>query len=228
MTNPAKIENKFADLLKLGAHLGYNKSRRHPSTSPYILGTKNRLDLINLEKTLMDLEKAKAFMKKLGEGGKIILLIGTKPEARKIIQEAAESINMPFVVERWVGGSITNFPEIRKRVDRMVDLRSKKEKGELDKYTKKERLLIDREIAKLDKSFAGLLTLKKIPDAVLIIDPKHEDNALLEAIKYKLPVIALASTDTDISRLNYPIVANDAATTSIKFFVDEIANAYKQ
>ncbi|MDE2041247.1 MAG: 30S ribosomal protein S2, partial [Patescibacteria group bacterium] len=142
-----------------------------------------------------------------------------------IIAAAAQALNMPYVDGRWIGGTITNFSQTRKRIDRYEKLISDREKGELAKYTKRERLLIDKEIASLEKMFLGIVSLKKTPDALFVIDPRHEKNAVKEARDYGIPVIALAGSDCDISGINYPIVGNDASKASIRFFVDEIVNA---
>ena len=213
-------------MMKAGAHLGYTKMRRHPSLKSFILTTKNKTDIIDLEKTLVSLDKTKEFMKKMAEEKKNIVFVCAKPEGKKSTRAAAEKINMPFVVERWIGGTLTNFPEIKKRIDLLIDLKDKRSKGELDKYTKKERLMFDREIIKLELYFGGLVSLKKIPDAIFIVDSKKEDITVKEANQMRIPVISLANTDSNIDNINYPIVTNDSSITSIKFFVDEIAGAY--
>jgi small subunit ribosomal protein S2 len=222
-TDSARIE----EMLTAGAHFGYSKTRRHPSTATYILATKNKVDIINLDKTEEMLESAKQFVMTLGKTGRQILFVGTKPEAKKIIASGAEKIEMPYVAERWVGGILTNSPEIRKRIAKLVDLKDKKEKGELEKYTKKERLLIDREVAKMETNFSGLVILKKA-EALFVIDSKKEHIAVAEAKKEGIPVIALVNSDCDLKDVDFPIIANDASTSSIKFFVEEIVNAYTE
>jgi small subunit ribosomal protein S2 len=135
---------------------------------------------------------------------------------------------MPYVGERWVGGSLTNFPEIKKRITKLLDLRDQKEKGELEKYTKKERLLIDREMADMTKNFQGLSGITRTPDAVFVVDPKKEHIAVTEAHKMNLPVIALMNTDCNLKQVEYPIIANDASVSSITYFVDAIKDAYNR
>lgn len=220
-SNP-NIEKMF----QAGAHFGYSKTRRHPSVAKYVFTTKNKVDIIDIEKSARLLDEAKQFVKDLSSKGKQILFVGVKPESRAVVARVAEELGMPYVMDRWIGGTLTNFPEIKRRIALLEDLRSKKEKGELEKYTKKERLLIDRDIISLDKMFGGLVTLKKA-EALFIIDAKREHIAVLEAKKMNIAVIALASTDTDIRTVNYPIVANDASLSSISYFVEEIAAAYK-
>lgn len=213
-------------MFRAGAHYGYSKSRRHPSTSAYIFGTKSGVDIINIEKTYELFEKALDEVKRLASSGKTILFVGTKPEARQQMLEAALALNMPYVSERWVGGSLTNFPEIKKRITKLLDLRDQKEKGGLDKYTKKERLLIDREMDDMTKNFQGLTGITKVPDAMFVIDPKKEHIAVTEAQKMNLPVIGLLNTDCNLKQVEHPIIANDASVASISFFVQAVKDAY--
>lgn len=222
------MSEKIIDaLFTAGAHFGYSKTRRHPSTSKYIYGTRGKVDIINIESTRDQLEKAEAFIKELGAKGKVVLFVGVKPEAKDLMKAGAESIGAPYITERWVGGVLTNFPEITKRVNKLEDLKKKKENGELEKYTKKERLLIDEEIARMHKLFSGIVGMKKLPDALFVVDPKKEHIAVTEAHKNHIPVIALANTDCDIRGVAYPIVANDASVSSINYFIDALTTAYK-
>jgi len=214
------------EMFQAGVHYGYSKSRRHPSVSSFVFTTKNGVDIIDIEKTEKLLEKALEAVTKLAASGKTILFVGTKPEARQQIVEVALSLNMPYVSERWVGGALTNFPEIKKRIIKLLDLRDQKEKGELDKYTKKERLLIDREMDDMTKNFQGLTGITKTPDAMFVIDPKKEQIAVIEAQKMNLPIISVLNTDCDLKQVEYPIVANDASVLSITFFLSKIKEAY--
>ncbi len=210
-----------------GAHFGYQKSRRNASTAPYIFGLKNKVEIIDLEQTEKQLEKAKEFIKSIATLGKQILFVGGKNEAREIIKLAAMSVDMPYVASRWIGGTLTNAVEIKKRIAKFEDLQKQKEKGELAKYTKKERLLIDREIANLDMMFSGIVSMKELPKALFVIDPKKEFIAVAEAKKMSIPVVALLNTDCDVTEVEYPIVGNDASVSSIALFTNEIAKAYK-
>jgi small subunit ribosomal protein S2 len=219
-------QNTTEEMFKVGVHYGYSKSRRHPSTRPYIFTTKNNVDIINIEKTNELLEKALEVISAFASSGKTILFIGTKPEARMQIVETALALNMPYVSERWVGGSLTNFTEIKKRITKLLDLRDQKEKGELDRYTKKEKLLIDREMEDMTRNFQGLTSITKTPDAVFVVDPKKEHIAVTEARKMNLPVIALLNTDCNLKQAEYPIVANDASVSSITFFLSKVKEAY--
>lgn len=214
-------------MFRAGAHYGYSKSRRHPSTSPYIFGTKNGVDIINIEKTEELFNKAVAQVKHYASTGKTILFVGTKPEARQQIIETALALNMPYVSERWVGGILTNFQEIKKRIFKLLDLREQKEKGGLDKYTKKERLLIDREMEDMTKNFQGISGITKNPDVMFVVDPKKEHIAVTEALKMNLPVIALLNTDCNLKQVTFPIIGNDASVSSISFFLSKIKKAYE-
>lgn len=221
-TNNPRIENMF----KAGAHFGFSKTRRHPTVAPYIFGVKNKVEIFDLEKTEVLLEKAKAFVESLAKEGKTILFVGGKSEARNSIKSGALSINMPYVDGRWIGGTLTNFMQIRKRVEKMERLVSEREKGELAKYTKKERLLIDREIANLERFFSGIVSMKDLPKAIFVVDPKKEKSAVKEAQDMGIPVIALAGSDCNIKGLDFPVVGNDSSQASVQFFVYEIAKAY--
>ena len=221
--NNTTIDSMFS----AGAHFGLGRSRRHPTVTPFIFGTKNRTDIFDLEKTGKMLEDAKSFIKNLGKENKTILFVGGKKEASALVKTVAMSLNMPYVEARWIGGTLTNFGNIRKRIERYEKLVSDREKGELAKYTKRERMLIDREIAKLERMFLGIVTLKKMPDVLFLIDPRKEQNAIGEANHAKIPVMALASSDCNISEVKFPIVGNDAAKASIQFFLNEVASAYQ-
>jgi small subunit ribosomal protein S2 len=224
-----KINNdRVEQMFQVGAHFGYSKTRRHASASPYIFGVKNRVEIINLEKTDDLLEKAIAFLATLAKEGKQVLFVGGKNEARGSLKIAAESAGLPFVDGRWIGGTLTNYPEIKKRLNKLEDLVKQKDRGELTKYTKKERLMIDREIANLERFFSGISSMKDLPKALVVVDPRKEIIAVTEAQKMNIPVIALCGTDCDIKAINYPIVANDSSVSSINFFVTELARAYQK
>jgi len=220
--NQTVIETMF----KAGAHFAFSRSRRHPSSAQYMFGVKNKVEIINLEKTTELLDSAKDFVEKLASEGKLILFVGGKNEAKEAIKRGAESIDMPYVAGRWIGGTLTNFDSIKKRVNKLHDLNSQKEKGELAKYTKKERLLIDREIEKLNRFFFGLTNLSSLPAALFVIDARAEHIAVEEAQSIGIPVVALCGSDNNLKEVDHPIVANDASVSSIAFFVSQIAKAY--
>ena len=232
---PQKVENRNASvstsiekMFEAGAHYGYGKSRRHPSVSSYIYATKNNSDIIDLEKTSVMLEEATEFVKNLGAQNKIILFVGTKPEARDIIKNEASNLNMPYVNIRWIGGTLSNFTEIKKRITELEKYNKESVEGGLEKYTKKERVVMAKKMEKLSKYYGGLISLKKTPDALFVIDPKAEHIAATEAKKSDVPVVALVNSDSNIKDINYPIVGNDSGILSIKFFTASIADAYKK
>ncbi len=217
------------ELFTVGAHFGYSRTRRHPSVAKHLFATKNKVDIIDIEKTATLLENALEFMNTLGQKGKTVVFVGTKPEAKVAVRNAADMVDMPYVTTRWVGGILTNFPEIKKRLNRLVELREAKATGDLQKkYTKKELLLITREIEKMEDVFSGIVGLKGIPDALVIVDPKKECIAIAEATRLGVPTIAIASTDCDITGVTYPILANDSSRASIDFLVKKLAEAYRQ
>jgi len=218
--------NDMEQMFKAGVHFGYAKSRRHPSAKPYIFGAKNRMEIFDLEKVKTLLDEAKDYVRNLGQEGKTILFVTGKNEAKTAMIESAEKLEMPYVAGRWIGGTLTNFSAIRSRVDLLEDLLDKKAKGELTKYTKKERLLIDRDIEKLLRFFGGIRAMKKKPDAFLVIDSKREFIAIEEAKKSNVPIVALLGSDCDSNKVDYPIFGNDSNISSIKYFVDAITEAY--
>ena len=215
-------------MFKAGAHYGYSKSRRHPSVSSFIYATKNRADIIDLEKTNALLEKATEFVANLGSKNKTILFVGTKPEAKEAVRTVALSLGMPFVVERWIGGTFSNFIEIKKRINELETYYKENAEGELEKYTKKERVMMAKKMEKLAKYYSGLIGMKKAPDAVFVVDARAEHIAATEARKGGIPVISLLNSDSNIKGIDYPIVANDSGIPSIKLFTTFIANAYKK
>lgn len=213
-------------LFNAGAHIGYSRSRRHPSMVPFIFAQRKRYDVINLEKTLEQFEKASNFLKELSDAKKSILLVGAKPEIRAITEKYANLSSIPYVSNRWLGGSLTNFKEIKKRIDSLVDLRSRKEKGTLVYKTKKELLMIEREITRLERNFAGLVKLEKAPSVVIVIDAKKEHIAVSEAHKLGIPVIAFMNTDSNVNDAEYPIVLNDASLPAVDIAVKELLSSY--
>ncbi len=214
-------------MFKAGVQYGFSKARRHPSFASLIFGVKNKVEIIDLEKANDYLAKAKEYVKKLASEKKNILFVGGKNEVKDVVRKAAMRIDMPFVSGRWIGGTLTNFTEIKKRIAKFEELSSAKEKGELEKYTKKERLLIDREIEHLNTLFEGIVKLQGLPDAILIIDAKYEDNAMAEAKQKNVPILSICGTDNNIKSIDYPIPGNDSSVSSVAFFLDEIVKAYQ-
>lgn len=219
-----EIDNMF----KAGVHYGYSRRSRHPKTRPYIFTTKNNVEIFDLEKVDEKIKEVEEFVKSLAKEGKVILFIGTKPEAKEAVLETAKDINMPFCIERWLGGTFTNFSNIRKRMDYFEGLKESKNTEKWLKYTKKERSEFDKDIEKMERFFGGLVALKKKPDAVVIIDAKYEEVAKDESLKSSVPVISLINSDNNPTGIDYPVIGNDATRSSIKYFLGRVAEAYKE
>lgn len=213
-------------MYRAGVHVAYQRARRHPKMRKYIAGMKNAVEVFHLERVQEELKTAMDAMEALGERGGTILWVGTKPLAAEVIKSTAQATSQPFVARRWLGGTLTNFTAIKSRVQRWKTLLGERERGELVKYTKQERLRIDEEIGKLDKSFSGLETLEKMPDAVFVIDPMHEVTAVNEARKRKIPVFALMNSDCNPTGISYVIPANDNANKSVAHILAAMQAAY--
>lgn len=222
------IKKTVEEMFQVGAHFGYAKSRRHPSAKPFIFGAKNGVEIIDLEKTAEMLDLAKQFAYEVSKNGGQIVFVGTKKEISSYVKDSALALDEPYVNNRWIGGTLTNFTEIQKRVKKLEDLETEKEKGLFAKYTKKERLLLDRELEKLNERFGGITSMKSRPAAVFVIDSKNEENAVAEAVIENIPIISISSSDCDISSIKYPVLANDSSVKSVKFFVEQISEAIKE
>ncbi|MEA4910498.1 30S ribosomal protein S2 [bioreactor metagenome] len=224
----ADIENiKIEDLAKAGVAYGYRKTRRHPSAKDFIYTTQNGVDLIDLNKTKEQLKEAVDFLKSVKAQNKKIIFIGEKPEVVQIVKEVALSLGEPYIVNRFIGGSITNFPQIKKRVEKLQFMLDQKEKGDWAKFTKKEQLLMQRELEKLDKNFGGLSGISNLPGAIVVVDSKHEEIPVREAAIAHIPVVSLSNTDCDISTIEYPIVCNDSSRSSVEILLNIIKENIK-
>lgn len=215
-------------MLKAGVHFGHQRSRWHPKMKPYIFGIRNGVHIIDLDKTLEELEKSAAYVKNLAASGKLILFLGTKRQAREIIKEAAKSCGMPYLVERWIGGLITNFDEFKRRLKKYKSLKEMVATGEVEKYTKKERSTIGKQIEKMDKYLSGLTALDHIPDAIYIADVRVEKTALTEARRINVPVVAVCDSNVDPTKVQYPIPGNDDAVNAIRLIANVIAKAVSE
>ncbi|MDO8183873.1 MAG: 30S ribosomal protein S2 [bacterium] len=220
-------EGVIKELFKLGAHFGFSRSRRHPSTDRFIFGFKNRQSVIDLEQTAAALAASKEFVHGLGAAGKLLLLVGSKAPARGSVAAGAMTAGLPYVAERWLGGTLTNFKELRRRTNRLLKLREEEASGDLMIYTKKERGVIAIEQAKLERYFSSLIPLTELPGALFVVDANDEAIAVAEAKKLKIPVITLSNSDCDIRGLAYPIIGNDASQANIRYFIDELIEAYQ-
>lgn len=221
-------ETLAKEMLEAGVHFGHKKSRWNPRMSPYIFGLRNDIHIIDLEKTVEKLEEALEFIKEATKEEGQILFVGTRPQCQTLVEEMAKKAKMPYVVFRWIGGLLTNFNAIRRRVEYLIDLEKKRSSGAFKKYTKREQQKIDEEIEKLKKKFEGVKRLEKLPKAILILNVREQMTAVREARRKDVPIIALVDTDNDPSLVDYPIPSNDDAVSVLKFMLDKIAGAIKK
>ena len=219
------IDPEIEQMMKAGIHIGHSKSKSHPAMLPYIYGVRNNIAIIDLTATKEKLAKAMEFMKEIGSRGGMVLLVGTRPGTRRVLIETAEKTGMPYFIERWIGGTLTNYKVISKRVEQMETLEKDKATGVFEKYTKKERARKDEEIARLQRFFEGLRKLKRLPDAVFIVDTTHDTTAVNEAKKIKIPVIALSDTNANVSLIDLPIPSNDHAMLAVTYMLQKVADA---
>jgi len=210
------------EMAKAGVHFGHRTSKVHPKMIPYLQGTKNTVHIINLEKTKEKFLEALNFIEDIISQGKTLLLVGTKIQSKKMVEEMAKELNLPYVSERWLGGTFTNFPIIKKRIEYYKELEKKKDSGDLEKYTKKERIKIDQELERLKKKFEGIKNLEKLPDAVFVLDMKKDYLTAKEARKMNVPVIGLSDTNVDPTLADYPIPANDDAISSVRYILEKV------
>ncbi len=214
--------NIIKELQEKGAHFAYSKSKRHPSAASYILGRKDSKEIFDLEKTLEKMDEAKKLIKETLEAKKDVLFVGTKNEAKAAVKKVAESLSMPYVNIRFVGGTITNFPEIKKRLSRLLDLEAKFAAGNLEGYTKKEKLQLERELNKLNEKFGGIKKMSSLPALLVVVDPKHEEIAVKEAKDKGIKVVAIANNDCNYDELDLAIPANDSSKDAIEYILDYI------
>ncbi len=212
-------------LLEAGVHFGHQTRRWNPKMAPYIFTERNGIYIIDLQKTVKKLEEAYFFARDVVAEGKSILFVGTKKQAQEAIKEEAERVGMYFVNARWLGGMLTNFKTMRRRIDRLNQLKRMQEDGTFDLLLKKEVIKLQAEIAKLEKYLGGVKDMNQLPGAIFIVDPRKERNAIAEARKLKIPVIAIVDTNCDPEEVDYVIPGNDDAIRAIKLISQTIANA---
>ena len=205
-----------------GVNFGHKVSKLHPKMKQYVSGIKNNVQIFDLEKTADELAKALSFISKTVSDGKSIVFVGTKIQLRALVQAGAEECGVPYVTERWLGGTFTNFETIQKRVNYFKDLERKRGAGELEKYTKRERLDFDREIAILKTKFEGVRNMSKLPDAVLIFGLDKDLTCAKEAKRKGIKIIAIVDTNVNPDIVDYPIPANDDAISSIRYIIDKV------
>ncbi len=213
-------------LLEAGVHFGHQVRRGHPRMRPYIYGAREGVSVIDLTQSEKLLKEACEFVYELGKSGKVLLFVGTKKQAKPIIEELAKELQAPFLVQRWMGGFLTNFEQMQKNIKRLKEYLEQKEKGQLSKYTKKEQLLLERKMDKLQRDFAGVMELDKLPDVIFVVDAVSDNIAIREANRLKIKVVAIADSNSDPTEIDYPIPGNDDAIKSIKVLVGAVALAY--
>ncbi|MBI4059694.1 30S ribosomal protein S2 [Candidatus Giovannonibacteria bacterium] len=218
---------ELEELFRAGTHFAYSRSRRHPTMAPFIYGIKNNVEVFDLEKVSEKLKAAEAFLAKLGEAKRNVLWVGTKPSIKNMVEETAKKLGLPYVSERWLGGTLTNAKVFKERIKYFEELKRKKETGEIDKYTKKEQLQISRELGTLGKYLSGIVSLKNEISAIVLVDPGEEKTAFHEALKVKLPIVAICSSDNALDKVDYPIPANDTSPASVGYILKRLAASYE-
>lgn len=218
---------ELQDMIDAGIHLGHSKNKRHPAMEQYIWTVRGSTSIIDLTKTKELLQRALEFLKSVAAGGGLVLFIGTRPAARDIIDETARSLDMPYASERWVGGTLTNFKVISKRVEMLIALEKKRAEGEFEKYTKKERIGFEKEIERLKRDFDGLRVMNRLPAAVFVTNVPHELTAVREALRMKIPVVALTDTNANPNLISFPIPSNDDAKSAVHYLLGRIQQAVR-
>lgn len=218
----------FEELLKAGVHFGHLKRKWNPNFAPYVFMERNGIHIIDLNKTIAKLEEAQAAVKQIAKSNKKILFVATKKQAKDVVAEAAKSVNMPYVTERWPGGMLTNFSTIRKAIRKMTQIDKMSEDGTLNTLSKRERLQIARQRQKLEKNLGSIADLTRIPAALFIVDIKKEHIAVKEAKRLNIPTFAIVDTNSDPTLVDFPIPANDDAAKSIETILKYITQAIEE
>lgn len=219
---------KFEDLLKAGVHFGHLKRKWNPAMAPYIFEENKGIHIIDLNKTIAQLDQAAAAMKQIAKSGKKVLFVATKKQAKEIVADRLKEINMPYVTERWTGGMLTNFQTTRKSIRKMTSIDKMKTDGTWDTLNKRERLFKTRQREKLEKNFGSIADMTRQPAAIFIVDIVKEHIALKEAKRLNIPVYAMVDTNANPKLVDFPIPANDDATKSIAVILDELCGAIKE
>lgn len=222
------VDPEIEVMMKAGVHLGHAKGKTHPAMKPYIFGVRNTISVIDLTKTKEKLDTALEFIKGVASRGEQVLLVGTRPAARRAILEVIERVKMPYYIDRWIGGTMTNFEEISRRVAYLEQLEKGKGSGEWEKYTKKEQIERGKELERLKKNFEGIRSMKRMPGAVFIVDINEDVTAVREARRKKVPLVALVDTNSNVDLIDYPIPSSDDALPAVRYMVGRIAEAIEE
>ncbi len=218
----------FKELLDAGVHFGHQKRKWNPAMAPYIFMERGGIHVIDLEKTIIKLDEAADAMKSIAKSGKKILFVATKKQAKEIVSDKVKAVNMPYVTERWPGGMLTNFPTIRKAVKKMGSIDKMSTDGTFDNLSKRERLQITRQRAKLEKNLGSIADLTRLPSAIFVVDVCKEQIAVREAKRLGIPVFAMVDTNSDPSSIDFPIPANDDASKSITLIIGILCKAIEE
>jgi small subunit ribosomal protein S2 len=218
----------FNELLEAGVHFGHLKRKWNPNMAPYIFMERNGIHIIDLQKTIVKIEEACAAMKQMAKSGRKILFVATKKQAKELVADRVKKINMPYVTERWPGGMLTNFPTIRKAVKKMASIDKMATDGTFDNMSKRERLQIARQRAKLEKNLGSIADLTRLPAALFVVDISKEYIAVHEAQRLNIPVFAIVDTNSNPNEVDFPIPANDDASKSISLIVEVVCKAIQE
>lgn len=221
----AKVTVSLEDLINSGAHFGHQTKRWNPKMEEYLYGSENGVHIFDLTKTKPVIEEALEYLTKAKAEGKTILLLGTKKQVKDKIAKIGEELDIPYVNERWLGGTISNFPQIQRSLKKMEEMGENLMSGAYNKYTKKERLLIDRELTRLERFFGGVKKLKGIPDVLFVVDTKREAGAVHEARAKKVTIVGIVDSNSDPDGVDYPIPMNDDATRALDYILDLVVVA---
>lgn len=223
-----KLDATLEELFEASAHLGHRPERWNPKIAPYLFGVHEGVHIFDLDKTLVLLNQAMDELRHRAAEGQTFLFVGTKQQAQEAIKTTAQGLGMPYITQRFIGGLFTNFGQIKKSIDKMGQMKKTQEAGEYNEFTKKERLLIAREITRLERVFGGVAGLEKLPDLVIVVDTKKERTVVAEARRIGMPIMAIVDTNSDPTLIDYPIAANDDSIKSVGYIIGKLGEAVKE
>lgn len=227
-SNLNKIDKRIEELFKLNAHLGHKSNRVHPKAQKFIYRMENGVSVIDLVKTVTLLDKAKNFVSQLAKNSKILLFVATKKNIAALTQKICQENNLPYITVKWQAGFLTNFETLLKNINKLKQMKEEQEKGSWNKFVKHEQVKLKKHLNRLNKFYAGIVSIEKFPDAIFIVDIKKEKTAFAEALITKLPIIAVVDTNIDPQKITYPIPANDDSAEAVEYIIKEIVQAYNQ
>lgn len=223
-----KSKISLEELLEASAHLGHRPERWNPKIAPYLFGVREGVHIFDLDKTLIMLNTAMDELRQRASEGQTFLFVGTKQQAQETIKTTAQNVGMPYIIQRFIGGLFTNFNQIKKSIDKMGQMKKAQEVGEYNEFTKKERLLISREITRLERIFGGVAGLEKLPDLVIVVDTKKERTVVAESRRIGIPIMAIVDTNSDPTLIDYPIPANDDSLKSVGYIIGKLGEAIRE